>query len=173
MVVALTGGVMLAGLSFTLTLRHVAGDAFGVATALFYGAYQLSVKHLRRSFSTGTVLAWSGLAACPVLLLATGVSGEGLAAQTAAGWTVLVVLALTGQVGGQGLIAYAAAHLSASFLSVGLLLQPPLAALLAWAVLGETISGLQMAGGGVVLLGIGIAGWANSGQNLRPRPENV
>jgi drug/metabolite transporter (DMT)-like permease len=158
MLLALAGGAMLAGLSFTKTMRHVLGDALGMTTALFYGCYLLSIKQLRRSFGTGTIMAWTGLVTCPLLLLTAWVSRESLVARSATGWVVLVALALTGQVGGQGLIAYAAAHLSASFLSVALLFQPAVAALLAWVLLGEAMTGWQMLGAGVVLLGIGIAG---------------
>jgi len=158
MLLALAGGAMLAGVSFTKTMRHVLGDALGITTAVFYGSYLLSVKQLRRSFGTGTIMAWSGLVTCPLLLLTAWASGETLAARSATGWVVLAALALTSQVGGQGLIAYAAAHLSASFMSVALLFQPAVAALLGWVLLGEAMTALQILGAAVVLLGIGLAG---------------
>jgi len=158
MLLALAGGAMLAGVSFTRTMRHVLGDALGMTTAVFYGSYLLSVKQLRRTFATGTIMAWSGLVTCPLLLLAARVSSESLAARSATGWLVLAALALTSQVGGQGLIAYAAAHLSASFMSVALLFQPAVAALLGWVLLGEAMTPFQILGAAVVLLGIGLAG---------------
>jgi len=52
---------------------------------------------------------------------------------------------------GQGLIAYALAQLPAAFTSVGLLLQPVIAALFAWLLLAEPLSALQVAGGAIVL----------------------
>ena len=55
------------------------------------------------------------------------------------GWLVLGALALIAQVAGQSLIAVGFAHLPASFSSVSLLPQPVLAALYAWAILGEGI----------------------------------
>jgi drug/metabolite transporter (DMT)-like permease len=58
---------------------------------------------------------------------------------------------------GQSLIAYGFAHLPASFSSVSLLLQPVLAALYAWAILGEGMGAVQMAGGVIVLAGIWLA----------------
>jgi drug/metabolite transporter (DMT)-like permease len=73
----------------------------------------------------------------------------------ATGWRVIFALALVSQVGGQSLIAYAFAHLPASFSSLSLLLQPAVAALLAWMILGEGLS-LPQALGGIVILG-GIA----------------
>ena len=62
--------------------------------------------------------------------------------------------------GGQSLIAYAFAHLPASFSSLGLLLQPAVAAFLAWGILAEPLGLLQCFGGTVVLCGIAIAGRA-------------
>jgi drug/metabolite transporter (DMT)-like permease len=58
---------------------------------------------------------------------------------------------------GQGLIAYALAHLPAAFSSVGLLLQPVVAALFAWILLSEPLMALQIAGGLVVLAAIWLA----------------
>ena len=58
---------------------------------------------------------------------------------------------------GQGLIAYALAHLPAAFSSVSLLFQPVMAALFAWLLLAEPLVPLQIAGGVVVLAGIYLA----------------
>ena len=77
--------------------------------------------------------------------------------QSAGGWMVLVGLALIPHIAGQSLIAYGFAHLPATFSSVSLLLQPVLAAVYAWALLGEAVSPAQMLGGFVVLAGIYLA----------------
>ncbi len=66
-------------------------------------------------------------------------------------------LALVTQLLGQGLIAYAFAHLSASLSSVSLLIQPVMASIFAWLLFGEAIGGAQFIGGAVVLAGIWIA----------------
>ena len=162
MALALAGAALVVGDRLSVTARHVAGDLVGVATAVFYAGYMLSVKHLRRSFSTATIMAWSGLSACPALLLVALASRERLVPPHPRGWIVLAGLALVSQVGGQSLIAYAFAHLRASFSSLSLLLQPALAALLAWAILQEPLSWLQAVGGSVILCAIGMAGRANT-----------
>ena len=79
------------------------------------------------------------------------------------GWGILFGLALVSHVGGQRLIAYGLAHLSASLGSVSLLVQPVCAALFAWLLLGEAIGPLQIAGGCAVLVGIRLAHRASSG----------
>jgi drug/metabolite transporter (DMT)-like permease len=77
--------------------------------------------------------------------------------QSATGWLVLAGLALIPHIAGQSLIAYGFAHLPAAFSSVSLLLQPVLAALYAWVLLGEAVGPVQILGGLVVLAGIYLA----------------
>ena len=73
------------------------------------------------------------------------------------GWAILIALALVTQILGQGLIAYAFAHLPASLSSVSLLIQPVMAALFAWILFGEAIGPAQFVGGAIVLAGIWLA----------------
>jgi len=84
-------------------------------------------------------------------------SGEQMLPSSVLGWGYLLGLALVSHAVGQGLIAYALAHLPAAFSSVSLLFQPVMAALFAWVLLGEALVALQIAGGVVVLIGIYLA----------------
>ena len=155
--IALTGVALLIGADFRLGARELAGDALGVITAMFYAAYQLTVTRLRASVATASLMAWSGLVTAVALLPVALLSGEQILPATLTGWVKLIGLALIAQAAGQSLIAYAMAHLPATVSSVGLLLQPVLAALFAWALLGEALGWLQFAGGVAVLVGIRIA----------------
>jgi drug/metabolite transporter (DMT)-like permease len=157
MVLAIVGAMMLMGNSVTLSHRYLLGDALGLVTAVFYAAYLLAVGRLRGRFATGTVMAWSGLATCAGLFPVALLSGESLVAPTAYGWAVLIGVALVSHTGGQGLIAYALRHLPAAFGSVSLLLQPAVAAVLAWLLFEESLGPLQAAGGAVILVGIAFA----------------
>jgi drug/metabolite transporter (DMT)-like permease len=157
MLLALSGMVVLMGASLDLAPQHLLGDALALLAAVFYAGYQLTLKHLRGAFSTAIIMSWSGLATCLALWPMAWFSGETLLAETARGWIILVGLAWVAQVLGQSLIAYAFAHLPASFSSVGLLLQPVTAALLAWALLNEPLQPMQALGGIVVLFGIVMA----------------
>jgi len=157
MAVALAGTVTLLGGDFTLAGGELAGDCLGVVTAMFYAGYQLAVGRLRRHASTATIMAGSGLVTAAILLPVALVAGEQLFPATAAGWLKLLGLALISQAAGQSLIAYAMAHLRETFSSVGLLLQPVMAAIFAWVLLGETLGAVQIAGAMTVLAGIAIA----------------
>lgn len=152
--IALTGMVVLIGGDFKLSTRELVGDGLGIVTAMFYAGYQLSVTRLRARIATSTIMAWSGLITTLVLLPAALLSDGQLLPVSGSGWTKLIALALISQVAGQSLITYAMAHLPATFSSVGLLLQPVGAAVLAWLLLGESLGWIQIAAGFTVLIGI-------------------
>ena len=157
LVLAVAGACVLLGKSFSLSPRAIFGDAMGLVSAAFYAAYQLSVKRLRERFTAAQILSTSALSSAAVLLIAAVVNGENFLATSLLGWTMLVALAVVSHCGGQGLIAYALAHLPASLSSVALLFQPVVAAAAAWMILGETLGPVQIAGGATVLIGIVLA----------------
>jgi drug/metabolite transporter (DMT)-like permease len=165
--VALAGTVTLLGRDFTLDGGELAGDCLGVVTAMFYAGYQLAVARLRRGATTASIMAGSGIVTAVILLPLAILSGEQLLPATGGGWAKLIGLALISQAAGQSLIAYAMAHLRETFSSVGLLLQPLMAAVFAWILLGETLGGVQIAGAAAVLAGIAIAHRAEAARPAR------
>jgi drug/metabolite transporter (DMT)-like permease len=154
---ALAGAVILMGGSLALGRAHLVGDALGLVTAVFYAGYMLVVGRLRARAATATIMAWTALVTSTALLPVALLSGEALLPVSARGWAVLLGLALVSHSFGQGAIAYALAHLPTSFSAVALLCQPLMAALFAWALLGEPLTPLQGLGGAVILIGILIA----------------
>jgi len=70
---------------------------------------------------------------------------------------VLVAVAVVSQVFGQSLIAFGLARLSVAFIAVSLLIQPLIAASLAWVFLNEAIGPIQGIGAVAVLAGILLA----------------
>ena len=155
---ALAGVALLVHSSVRFSSGGVLGDAFGVVTATFYAAYLLAVKDLRdRGCGTLTLMALTSTVTSLVLFPVALASGEALLPRSPAGWLDVLGLALISHAAGQGLIAYALAHLPAAFSSVSLLLQPVMAAIFAWVLLGEPLGLLQLAGGVIVLAGIYLA----------------
>jgi drug/metabolite transporter (DMT)-like permease len=152
---ALAGVVMLVETSARVSPGALGGDALGVVTAVFYAWYILAVKQLRdRGAATLRLMAVTSTLSASLLLPVALASGEQMLPVTSLGWWKLVGLALVSHAAGQGLIAYALAHLPAAFSSVSLLFQPVMAAVFAWVLLGEPLAPLQIAGGIVVLAGI-------------------
>jgi drug/metabolite transporter (DMT)-like permease len=165
---AMAGAGVLMGDSLALSPVTFRGDLLGVLTAVFYAGYILTVGRLRARLSTRTVVFWSTLVSAILLWPAALASGEQILAASAPGWLNLLALALVSQVLGTGLIAYALAHLPAAFSSVGLLLQPVLAALLAWMLFGEGLGLVQGAGALGVLAGIALARKGSRGADKSP-----
>jgi drug/metabolite transporter (DMT)-like permease len=155
---ALAGVALLVRASRGTSPTALLGDGFGVITAMFYAWYLLTVKRLRDlGAATLRLMAVTTTLTAAILLPVALASGEAMLPGGAQGWLVLLGLAWITHAGGQGLITHALAHLPAAFSSVGLLLQPVLAAAFAWALLGEPLGALQVAGGAVVLAGIYLA----------------
>ena len=155
--VTLGGATLLIGPNFALGGRALLGDALGVLSAVFYAGYMLAIKSASERTGTAGIMAVStGVAALALLPYALATADVFLP-QSAAGWLVLIGLALIPHIAGQSLIAYGFAHLPAAFSSVSLLLQPVLAAIYAWALLGEAVGPVQMLGALVVLTGIYLA----------------
>ena len=155
---ALVGVVMLVRTSLDFSPTALFGDALGVVTAMFYAWYLLSVKGVRdRGASTLRLMSITTTVTAVILFPVALASGEALLPQSSMGWLTLVGLAWISHSAGQGLIAYALAHLPAAFSSVSLLFQPVMAAVFAWILLGEPLVALQVAGCVVVLLGIYLA----------------
>lgn len=157
MALAIGGAALLVTNSVSLSSQHLLGDALSLVAAVFYAGYLLALKQLRKSFSTATIMGWSGIASCSGFGIVAWLSGDKMWAETAGGWLVLLALALVSHIGGQALITYGFGHLPASFSSVSLLWQPVVAAAVAWVVLGEQLRWLQGFGAVIVLAGIAVA----------------
>ena len=154
---AIFGAALLSGGGLEINPQGFLGDSFATLAAVLYAAYLLAISLVRRNFSAPEVMAWAG-AACSVLLLVFTLVGEGkLFPETAGGWWVVMGLAVICHVIGQGFIAFGLGHLPATISSVILLLQPVVAAMLAWFLLDEPMGAIQMMGACTVLVGIYIA----------------
>jgi drug/metabolite transporter (DMT)-like permease len=154
MLIAFAGGFLMIAESFHLDRRFVIGDFLALLAAIFYSGYLLVVKRLRRGRSTWYVMAWTGMFAAPTMFLISAATHETLLPKSLFGWSIVAALALVSQLGGQGMIAYGLAHLSASVSAVMLMWQPVVAALLAWWILHEPLTPLRAGGGIVIIIGI-------------------
>lgn len=152
---ALTGMVLIVSPKLGHGGSAFAGDALGLGTAVFFGAYILAVAGLRAKYGTGVVMFNSTLV-FTVFLLPLALTQK-FAPDTLSGWAIVAGCALAAQVLGQGLIAHALAHLRPTFSSLGLLVQTLGASMSAWLVLGERLTVVQMVGGLVILGAIAMA----------------
>lgn len=156
---ALFGTALLADL--TLTVKTVAGIGLGLVAAASFGLYLvLSRGWARRRGLSGAVVGLSSLTMTGVAGVAAVVlAGEPMLppvprtdALLAMGW-----LALGPGVVAAVLVVAGMQLLPARLASVFLLLNPPTAAVLAFVLLGERLSALQLIGGACVLVAMAVA----------------
>ena len=157
MALAIVGASFLIGDTIAFRPERLKGDVYGVVTGFFFAAYLIAVGRLRARLSTAVVMFWSSLATSLVLLPIAWVWDGELVAATDHGWTVLIALALVSHVGGQGLIAYALAHLPTMFSSLTALLEVFSAALLGWLFLNEPLGPGQWLGAAAIIAGLVVA----------------
>ncbi len=163
--VQFTLGLILAMLGSYLLISHgseafgsfARGDYLAIVAAVLFSIYVVGLRSVRRHLSTAKVITWNTVIPAPVLLAAAFLLGETLVPRSSGGWALLVGYALVVHVLGQGLFTYAIAQLPAAFNVVAMLGSPALAAALAWVLLGEAMTPLQMAFAMIVLLGIYLA----------------
>lgn len=136
---------------------HLGGDAMAVLAALFYAGYILALSRLRSRYSTLTTLFWSSASAAICILPVALVFEPAIWPPTLYAWAIVLGLAWLCHVCGQGLIIYALALLPASFSSLTLLIQPVVAAGVAWLLLNEPLGAVQAFGGAIVIAGILLA----------------
>lgn len=155
--VTILGVVVLKGGPQALGGGDIRGDGLAVFAALLYAGYILLLGRARMRFSTSVIMLCSTTTAALAVLPFALATDPAFLPITLAGGAVLCALSWVSQAGGQSFIAWALAFLPATFSSLTLLLQPVVAALLAWLILDEALSWAQSLGGLIVLAGIWIA----------------
>lgn len=157
LVMAVVGVIVLKGGPGALGDGDLLGDGIAVVAAMFYAGYILAIGQLRSRFSTNRIMIWS-TASAAVCVLPMAIFAEAtLLPSTGFGWAMLFGLAFVSHAGGQVAITYALAYLPPAFSSLTLLVQPVVAAVLAWILLSEPVGIMQATGGAIVLIGILIA----------------
>jgi len=136
---------------------NMAGIGFGPASAVAYGSYSLMAKRLMRQYSAGTLMVWYlAVGASPLLLVKLAVSpaewpsfgtSVGIALYSGVMITILPVAFYT----------YGLQRMPSSEASITATIEPVVAMVLAFWLLGERLGPIQLAGamcviGRVVLL---------------------
>lgn len=157
LMLAMAGAATLVGQNAAYSPEYLAGDFLGLLTAFALTGYIITAARARAVLSTTMLMAGSAVVSA-LLLLAPALMADGaFIPPTPDGWLPLIGLALVTHILGQGLIVYGLAHISAALGSIGLLIQPVVAAVLAWLIFGEALGPLHMAGAIMILAGIAVS----------------
>ena len=156
------GGLALVGESYAVAPERVRGDLYGLATAVFFGAYILAMRAARADVSAARLAFLSTAVTAGCLFVIAVLFDTTLMTSSWSGAAALVALALVSQVGGQGLLSVALGTLPATFSALVIFLEAIAAAAFGWIVFGEALGLPQALGGLLILFGIWTA---------RPRVE--
>ncbi|MEH6722189.1 MAG: DMT family transporter [Qipengyuania sp.] len=147
---ALLGAGILLGRSLEISATTFMGDLFCLAAGIFYAFYLLPAQRARAALGPWAVLLLVSLIAAPLLLAIALAAGEPVW-PGAAGWTPVLVLALSSQLVGQGLLVFSLRHFPPLIIGMALLTQPAIAATVGWLAFGELLAPLDVVG--MVLVG--------------------
>ena len=153
----LLGGFALIGESYGFAPQRLSGDLYGVATAVFFGAYVLAVRAARARHGAAELMFVSTAITSACLFVIAIVFEPRILPQSMQGAAALLALAIVSQVGGQGLVAVALGTLPATFSSLVIFLEAVAAAAFGWLLLNEPLGLAQLLGGVLILFGIWVA----------------
>ncbi|MGY6550385.1 MAG: DMT family transporter [Erythrobacter sp.] len=145
---ALSGAAILLGRSLEISPATLIGDVFCLAAGLLYAVYLLTLQGARGQFGSWSLLVWVSLFGCPVLLAIALALGEPV---WPSDWTPILILFVSSQLVGQGLLVYSLGYFPPLIIGLALLTQPAVAALYGWLAFGEVLSALDILG--MVLVG--------------------
>jgi drug/metabolite transporter (DMT)-like permease len=163
---AVLGAALLMGSSAELSARNVTGDLLALFAGLLYTGYLIAVQRARGAIQSLPLLFIASAAGALMLLPVSLMLGERIIPQD---WTFVLILALSSQVLGQGLLVYALGSLSPLVVGLTLLTQPAISALVGWFAYRETLSPLDWIGAAAIAAALVLVRLPQKG--LRPTVE--
>jgi len=121
------------------------GNVFGVLAMLLWASYVVSTRHYRRDMDVATFMATvSPIAAVSVLPLALA-NGD-VFGMSATGWTFTLLLTFLTGVAAHGMLVFAQKTIQIGTIGIAQVVQPAMAVVWSFLLLGETLRGRQMLG---------------------------
>jgi len=137
LLLAALGTALLLGGSLQLSAARFTGDLFAILAAFFYTLYLVAVDRARRVMAPWPVLAVASAAgALPLLLLALALGETVMPGD----WAPVILLSISSQLIGQGLLVYAMGHLSPVVVGLCFLTQPIASAAIGWLAYDERLT---------------------------------
>lgn len=143
LLLAAGGTLLLMWGSYELSPANLKGDLLALLAGLLYTGYLILIERARTVLKPLPLLTLATLFGAPALLMLSLALGEQVWPDD---WTWLLVLALSSQVVGQGLLVYALGVIPPLVVGLALLTQPAISALTGWLGYGETLSALDWVG---------------------------
>ncbi|MEV6372932.1 DMT family transporter [Micromonospora musae] len=170
--VAVSGAVLATGADFSASGRAFAGDLLAVAGGLFAAIYTAFGERARVSISTTTYTTVCYGVCSLILLVVCLVGGVPVTGFDGRTWLAILALVAGAQLLGHSMFNYALRRVSATTVSVLILLEAPGAALLGWVWLGQLPRTLALPGLALLLAGVVVVvlGGARAARRATPTP---
>jgi drug/metabolite transporter (DMT)-like permease len=143
----------------------VRGNVFGFVAMVLWVGYIVTTRHFRREMDVavfmGTVTPIAAVAVLPLALVNGGVLGL-----SSTGWTYMLILSLLTGVCAHGMLVYAQRTIQIGTIGIAQIVQPALAVIWSYLLLGERLHDAQAVG--IALVMTGLFGFLVL--NERPRP---
>ncbi len=135
----------------TASRATLVGDVFGLSAGLLFGSYLLCVEGLHETISAQRQVTVTYSVAGGLLWAVLVGRGGATLAYSPSVWKALLGMTLGPQIFGHTLLNWSLRHFTSSLVAFSILLEPIIAALLAWYLLGQTLTAAQLFGGLLVL----------------------
>lgn len=133
--------------------RSISGDVLALVALVTWTAFVLVTKRVRAKidafeYMTGVVLVAAVMVTPLMAVLPHG------AGPRAVDWILILIIAFGPGTGGHLLMSWALRYVDVTLASLIVVTQPVIAAMAAFAILGERLSVLQVIGGSIALIGV-------------------
>ena len=168
LLLAALGTALLMSSSAELSLRNLQGDMLALFAGLLYAGYLIAVERARGTLAPLPLLFLSSAMGAAMLLPFSILLGEQIIPDD---WTFAIILAISSQVIGQGLLVYAIGALPPIVVGLTLLTQPAISAAIGWVAYGEMLQPLDWIGALAIAAALVLVRLPARG--LKPLPEGT
>lgn len=162
LIVALFGSILIAWGDIGISKEALIGDGLSLIGTLSVSAYLLAGQKVSRKMDANVYSIFVFFIGGIIMLIYNLLNNYSLMEYDSSEWTYFLLLAIIPTIFGQCIFNLLLKTIGATTVSVGIIGEPVLAIILAYLLLGETISLFQFLGGMMTLFGMGMY----FGQNL-------
>lgn len=154
--IALLGSIAIGAGDFQLAGTALQGDILSLLGTIAVAVHMLLGQFLRTGLSAFSYNFWVFFVAACTLAVYNLIQGHAFGGYAASEWGIFLLLAIVPTIFGHYLFNWLLQYMNATTVSMGVLGEPVFSSLLAWVLLGEALSTLQMSAGVIILFGVWI-----------------
>jgi drug/metabolite transporter (DMT)-like permease len=162
LIFALLGSIVIAWGDIGISKDALIGDGLSLIGTFFASAYLLAGQKVSRKINANVYSIFVFFIGGSVMLVYNLINNFSLIDYDTSDWAYFLLLAIIPTIFGQYIFNLLLHSIGATTVSVGIIGEPVLAIILAYVLLGETISSFQFLGGMMTLIGMGMYFWSKS-----------